>query len=78
MSCQQNTVALSSTEAEYMALSSCGCQLIWIRNFLNKVSLMFQLLISIVIILVHFSGDLILYKRSTLNTLIFAITKRFN
>jgi len=27
MNHQQKTVALSSTEAEYMALSDCGCQL---------------------------------------------------
>jgi len=27
MNHQQKTIALSSTEAEYMALSNCGCQL---------------------------------------------------
>jgi len=35
MSCQQKTVALSSTEAEYIALSDCGCQLAWTRSLLN-------------------------------------------
>ena len=38
MSCQQKTVILSSTEAEYIALSDCGCQLVWTRNLLNEVS----------------------------------------
>ena len=38
MSCQQKIVALSSTEAEYIALSNCSCQLVWTRNLLNEVS----------------------------------------
>ena len=38
MSCQKKTVALSLTEAEYIALSDCGCQLVWTRNLLNKIS----------------------------------------
>ena len=37
MSCQQKTVVLSSTETKYMALSDCGCQLVWTRNLLNEV-----------------------------------------
>ena len=37
MSHQQKTVALFSTKAEYMALSNCGCQLIWTRSLLNEV-----------------------------------------
>ena len=27
---------MSSTEAEYIALSDCGCQFVWIRNLLNE------------------------------------------
>ena len=38
MSHQQKTVALSSTETEYMALSNCSHQLVWMRNLLNEVS----------------------------------------
>ena len=37
MSHQQKTVVLFSTKAEYMALSNCGCQLIWTRSLLNEV-----------------------------------------
>ena len=29
---------MSSTETEYMALSNCSHQLVWIRNLLNEVS----------------------------------------
>jgi len=38
MSHQQKTVALSLTEAEYMALSDCGHQLAWAKSLLNEVS----------------------------------------
>ena len=38
MSCQQKTVILSSTEAEYMVLSDCGHQLAWAKSLLNEVS----------------------------------------
>jgi len=38
MNYQQKIVVLSLTEAEYIALSDCSCQLIWMRNLLNKVS----------------------------------------
>jgi len=34
---QQKTVALSSTETEYMALSDCGHQLAWTRSLLNEI-----------------------------------------
>ena len=34
---QQKTVALSSTEAEYMALSDCSHQVIWIRNMFGEI-----------------------------------------
>ena len=34
---QQKTVALSSTEAEYMALSDCSHQIIWIRNMFGEI-----------------------------------------
>ena len=34
---QQKTAALSSTEAEYMALSDCSCQVIWIRNMFGEI-----------------------------------------
>jgi hypothetical protein len=34
---KQNTVALSSTEAEYMALADATTRLIWIRNILEEV-----------------------------------------
>ena len=37
MSHQQKTVALSSTEIEYIALSNCNCQLVQTRSFLNEV-----------------------------------------
>ena len=34
---QQKTIALSSTEAEYMALSDCSRQVVWIRNMLGEI-----------------------------------------
>ena len=34
---QQKTVALSSTEAEYMALSDCSYQVVWIRNMFGEI-----------------------------------------
>lgn len=45
----QKTVALSSTEAEYMALSDCSCQVIWICNLLGEVGYQFGL--------IHICGD---------------------
>ncbi|KIJ16127.1 hypothetical protein PAXINDRAFT_48622, partial [Paxillus involutus ATCC 200175] len=33
----QTTVALSSTEAEYMALSDCSRQVVWIRSLLSEL-----------------------------------------
>ncbi len=33
----QRTIALSSTEAEYMALSDCSCQVVWIRQLLQEI-----------------------------------------
>jgi len=37
LSCKQKSVALSSTEAEYMVLSDCSCQLIWTSNLLSEI-----------------------------------------
>ena len=37
----QRTVALSSTEAEYMALSDCGRQCVWICSILLELSYSF-------------------------------------
>jgi len=37
LSRRQKTVALSSTEAEYMALSDCSRQLIWIKQLLEEI-----------------------------------------
>jgi hypothetical protein len=37
LSCKQKTIALSSTEAEYMALSDCLQQLVWMSQLLTKV-----------------------------------------
>ena len=39
---QQKTVALSSTEAEHMALSDCSCQVIWIRNMFGEIGFNLQ------------------------------------
>lgn len=36
-SCKQQTVALSSTEAEYMALSSASKEIVYVRNFLAEL-----------------------------------------
>ena len=33
----QKSVTVSSTEAEYMALSDCNCQAIWIQTLLHKL-----------------------------------------
>ena len=33
----QKTVALSSTEAEYMALSDCSCQVVWMHTLLGEL-----------------------------------------
>jgi len=45
----QRTVALSSTEAEYMVLSDCSCQCIWIHSLLNKLGYNFGA--------IHVNGD---------------------
>jgi len=37
LSCKQKSVALSSTKAEYMVLSDCSCQLVWISNLLYEI-----------------------------------------
>jgi len=37
LSCKQKLVALSSTEAEYMALSDCSHQLVWTSNLLSEI-----------------------------------------
>jgi len=37
LSHKQKLVALSSTEAKYMALSDCSCQLVWTSNLLSKI-----------------------------------------
>ena len=60
MSCQQKIVALSLTEAEYIAFFDCSCQLAWMRSFLNEVS--FNVLTS------HIYGDNLglLFQRSNL------------
>ncbi|KAK1414596.1 hypothetical protein QVD17_30343 [Tagetes erecta] len=34
---KQNVVALSSTEAEYMALCAAGCQALWLRGILDQL-----------------------------------------
>lgn len=34
----QKTIALSSTEAEYMALSDCAWQAAWMRNLLQEIN----------------------------------------
>jgi hypothetical protein len=34
---KQTTVALSSTEAEYIALSEVGCEVCWLRNLCNEL-----------------------------------------
>ena len=33
----QKTIALSSTEAEYMTLSDCSCQVVWIHTLLGEL-----------------------------------------
>ena len=35
----QKTIALSSTEAEYMALSDCSWQAVWIKSLLNELDI---------------------------------------
>jgi len=37
LSHKQKSVVLSSTEAEYMALSDCSCQFVWISNLLCEI-----------------------------------------
>jgi len=37
LSCKQKSVALSSTEAEYMVLSDCSRQLVWTSNLLSEI-----------------------------------------
>jgi len=37
LSRKQKSVALSSTEAKYMALSDCSCQLVWTSNLLCEI-----------------------------------------
>jgi hypothetical protein len=38
----QKTVALSSTEAEYMALSDCSRQVVWVRTLLGELGYHFK------------------------------------
>jgi len=45
----QRTVALSSTEAEYMALSDCSWQCVWIHSILTKLGYRFGP--------IHINGD---------------------
>ena len=33
----QKTVALSSTEAEYMVLSDCSCKVVWMHTLLGEL-----------------------------------------
>ena len=40
-SCKQTTIALSSTEAEYMALCDCCKQVIWVQNLFNELGVKF-------------------------------------
>ena len=35
--CTQKTVVLSSTEAEYMALSDCSHQVVWVKTLLSEI-----------------------------------------
>jgi len=37
LSCKQKSVVLSSTEAKYMVLSDCSCQLVWTSNLLSEI-----------------------------------------
>ena len=37
LSRKQKSVALSSTEAEYIVLSDCSCQLVWTSNLLSEI-----------------------------------------
>jgi len=37
LSRKQKSVAFSSTEAKYMALSDCSCQLVWTSNLLSEI-----------------------------------------
>ena len=39
---KQNSVALSTTEAEYIALASCCAQVLWMRQTLRNFSLNFE------------------------------------
>ncbi|GAU51185.1 hypothetical protein TSUD_412110 [Trifolium subterraneum] len=43
---KQNTIALSTTEAEYVAASNCCSQVLWIKNQLEDFSLSFLFIIS--------------------------------
>ena len=38
---KQTTIALSSTEAKYMALCNCCKQVIWVQNLFNKLGVKF-------------------------------------
>jgi hypothetical protein len=38
----QKTVALSLTEAEYMALSNCSCQAVWIKTMIEELGIVFK------------------------------------
>ncbi|KAK1433672.1 hypothetical protein QVD17_10587 [Tagetes erecta] len=39
---KQDIVALSSTEAEYVAAASCACQTMWIKEIMEELDLVFQ------------------------------------
>src|SRR5271168_2337604 len=45
----QKTIALSSTEAEYMALSDCSRQAVWIKSLLSEL--------GINVLPIHINGD---------------------
>jgi Reverse transcriptase (RNA-dependent DNA polymerase) len=38
----QKTIALSLTEAEYMALSDCSCQAVWIKTMIEELGIVFK------------------------------------
>ena len=62
---QQKTVALLSTEAEYMALSDCSRQVIWIRTCLGRLVSIYYLYQSVVTTKDAFSWETTLLQSVT-------------
>ena len=75
---RQKTVALSSTEAEYMAMSDTTRQISWIKSLLGEIGFLYQKFRFTVITRERSFWQPILLKNNDLNTLEYVTTTSEN